>query len=38
MTFRTDWSDALATGVRRTRGKLGHIQGPCMTYVLHTAL
>ena len=37
MAFRIDWSDALATELRRTRGELGHIQGSCMTCVLCTA-
>ena len=30
-------SDALTTDLRRTRGKLGHIQGSCITCALRTA-
>ena len=33
VTFRNR-SDALTTELQRTRGKLGHIQGSCMTCVL----
>ena len=30
------WSDALTTELQSTRGKLGHIQGSCMTCILRT--
>ena len=30
------WSDALTTELQSTRVELGHIQGSCMTCILHT--